>query len=58
MRVHHALHVDLSDAFDGADEVGVLAQQIAWTRGFDVLFGIAGASAMFLQQADFGAWEN
>ena len=59
MGVHYALHVDLADAFDGADEVGVLAQQVAWIRGFHVLFGEwEDAAAVLLQQTNLAFGED
>lgn len=51
MRVDHRLLVDFPNAFDGAHEVGVLAQQVPRMRRFDVLLGIDQAPACFAQQA-------
>jgi hypothetical protein len=43
--VDDGLHVDLANAFDGADEVGVLTEPEAGVGRFDVLFGVDGAAA-------------
>jgi len=50
MGIDHCLHVDLANAFDRADEVGVLTQQVAGVRRFDVLFGVTVTAGMLLQQ--------
>jgi hypothetical protein len=49
--VDQRLLVDLSHAFDGADEISVLAQQVPWMRRFDVLLGIDEPPARFAQKA-------
>jgi hypothetical protein len=56
--LHRTLHIDLADAFDGADEVGVLTQQIAWIRGFHVLLGVGRAAAVLVQQTELALGED